>query len=71
MDTATFTGKQQRKAGWRRVDFKELHLTDYWMKHYLCALAAAGDFTTETFGELLWIGFKGWAEVNQSLQFSS
>lgn len=34
------------------------------MKHYCCALAAAGDFATETFSELLWTGFKGWAEGN-------
>ena len=71
VDTATFTRKHQRKTGWRRVSFKELHLMDHRMKHYLCALAAAGDLSTKTLGELLWIRFKDWAEVNWSPQFSS
>jgi len=44
---------------------------DHRMKHYLCALAAAGDLSTKTLGELLWIRFKDWAEVNWSPQFSS
>lgn len=66
VDTATFTRKQQRQTG-RRVSFKELHLTDHWMKHYLCAVAAARDFSPEMSAELLWIGFKGWAEANPPL----